>query len=174
MDSVLSLDDGRWLHPAENSRPPSSNEAREDLFRLSNIHQPCPAPVLARIQNDPSPIPPSKVADPRPGPANSSQDGMPNSSSYQHLHIVGPLCCSSFFFLPSWLLVAYGHYAIIQSFPNWCAFCSWLFLLNAFQPVRLMEDFLRLARANTEKYLETCAILAGSLVNMTSIFLFFP
>jgi STAM-binding protein len=30
-----------------------------------------------------------------------------------------------------------------------------------------MEDFLRLARANTEKNLETCGVLAGSLVRLT-------
>lgn len=119
MDAVLSLDDGRWLPPAEDSCPPLINEAREDVFQLGNIHQPCPPPVLARIQQDHAPIPPSKVADPRPGPAKPSPDGMPNSNSYQHLHV----------------------------------------------PVRLMEDFLRLARANTEKNLETCAVLAGSLKN---------
>lgn len=28
----------------------------------------------------------------------------------------------------------------------------------------MMQDFLRLARANTEKNLETCGVLAGSLV----------
>lgn len=32
------------------------------------------------------------------------------------------------------------------------------------QPVKMMEDFLRLAQANTEKNLETCGVLAGSLV----------
>lgn len=32
------------------------------------------------------------------------------------------------------------------------------------QPVNLMQDFLRLARANTQKNLETCGVLAGSLV----------
>lgn len=91
MDSVLSLDDGRWLHPAEDSCSSFSNEAQEDLFQLSNIHQPSPPPVLARVQPELQPIPPSKVADPRPGPAKPSQDGMPSSNAYQHLHIVGLL-----------------------------------------------------------------------------------
>ncbi|XP_024922436.1 AMSH-like ubiquitin thioesterase 3 isoform X1 [Ziziphus jujuba] len=119
MDSVLSLDDGRWLHTAEDSCPAFINEAREDIFQLSNIHQPSPPPVLARVQQDHAPIPPSKVADPRPGPAKPSQDGMPSSNAYQHLHV----------------------------------------------PVKMMEDFLRLAQANTEKNLETCGVLAGSLKN---------
>ncbi|KAL5541917.1 hypothetical protein UlMin_009627 [Ulmus minor] len=119
MDAVLSLDDGRWSRLAEDSCPPWINERKEDLFQLSNIHQPSPPPVLARIQQDFAPIPPSKVADPRPGPAKPSLEGMPDSNSYQHLHI----------------------------------------------PVRMMEDFLRLARANTAKNLETCGVLAGSLKN---------
>lgn len=37
-------------------------------------------------------------------------------------------------------------------------------LLTHLQPVSLMEDFLTLARANTQKNLETCGVLAGSLV----------
>ncbi|GER26117.1 COP9 signalosome complex subunit 5 [Striga asiatica] len=32
-----------------------------------------------------------------------------------------------------------------------------------FQPVKMMEDFLRLARTNTAEDLETCGVLAGSL-----------
>ncbi|RID79173.1 hypothetical protein BRARA_A01935 [Brassica rapa] len=32
-------------------------------------------------------------------------------------------------------------------------------------PVRIMEDFLRLARSNTKRNLETCGVLAGSLKN---------
>ncbi|XP_021291524.1 AMSH-like ubiquitin thioesterase 3 [Herrania umbratica] len=119
MESVLSLDDGRWLHPAEESCHPLISEAREDPFQFVGIRQPSPPPVLAQVQQDFIPIPPSKVADPRPGPAKPSQDGMPNSNSYQHLHV----------------------------------------------PVHMMEDFLRLARANTEKNLETCGVLAGSLKN---------
>ncbi|KAF2312758.1 hypothetical protein GH714_039859 [Hevea brasiliensis] len=90
MESVLSLDDGRW--------------------------QTSPPPVLAQV-HDFSPIHPLKVTDPRPGPAKSSQDGIPSSNSYQHLRI----------------------------------------------PVNLMEDFLRLACTNTQKNLETCGVLTGSL-----------
>ncbi|KAE8734245.1 AMSH-like ubiquitin thioesterase 3 [Hibiscus syriacus] len=120
MESVLSLDDGRWLNPAEGrSCHPLITEAKEDPFQFVGIKQPSPPPVLAQVHQDFAAIPPSKVADPRPGPAKSSQDGMPNSSSYQHLHV----------------------------------------------PVRMMEDFLRLARANTAKNLETCGVLAGSLKN---------
>lgn len=89
MDSVLSLDDGRWLYPAEDSCPSLINEPTEDLFQSSRIRQPSPPPVLAQVQPEVQPIPPSKVADPRPGPAKPSQDAMPSSNSYQHLHIVG-------------------------------------------------------------------------------------
>ncbi|XVE65547.1 hypothetical protein DITRI_Ditri08aG0008400 [Diplodiscus trichospermus] len=119
MESVLSLDDGRWLRPAEELSSSLITEATEDPFQFVGIKQPSPPPVLAQVQQDFTPIPPSKVADPRPGPAKPSQDGMTNSDSYQNLHV----------------------------------------------PVHMMEDFLRLAQANTEKNLETCGVLAGSLKN---------
>ncbi|XP_004295108.1 PREDICTED: AMSH-like ubiquitin thioesterase 3 [Fragaria vesca subsp. vesca] len=117
MESVLSLDNGEWLHPAQESSPSWISEAKEDPFPL--VKQPSPPPVLARVQQEVTPIHHSKVADPRPGLANPSQDGMPSSNSYQHLHV----------------------------------------------PIKMMEDFLRLARKNTEKNLETCGVLAGSLKN---------
>ena len=34
------------------------------------------------------------------------------------------------------------------------------------QPVKMMEEFLRLASENTRKNLETCGVLAGSLVRI--------
>lgn len=116
MESVLSLDDGRWSHPAEELSPPLINEASDDPFQFISIKQPLPPPVLAEVHRNPAPIPPSRVADPRPGPA---QDGPPSTNTFQHLHV----------------------------------------------PVNMMENFLRLARANTEKNLETCGVLAGSLKN---------
>lgn len=88
MESVLSLDDGRWLRPAEESCSPSIDMTHEDIMQLSNIRQPSPPPVLAHVHKDVVGIPPSKVADPRPGPARSSPDGICDSKNYQHLHIV--------------------------------------------------------------------------------------
>ncbi|XP_047314096.1 AMSH-like ubiquitin thioesterase 3 [Impatiens glandulifera] len=116
MESVLSLDDGEW------HKPSSVNiEANNGHLPLGIIRQPSPPPVLAQVQPEYHPISPSRVADPRPGPAKAHQDGMASSSSnsYQNLHI----------------------------------------------PVKMMDDFLRLARQNTEKNLETCGVLAGSLKN---------
>uniref|UniRef100_A0A2P2MGA5 MPN domain-containing protein n=1 Tax=Rhizophora mucronata TaxID=61149 RepID=A0A2P2MGA5_RHIMU len=119
MESVLSLDDGRWSRPAEELCPQPTRDEREDTFQFVGLRQPSPPPILAQVQQEFTPIPPSKVADPRPGPAKPSEDGLPSSSSYQHVHV----------------------------------------------PVSLMQDFLRLARANTEKNLETCGVLAGLLKN---------
>ncbi|KAG5555212.1 hypothetical protein RHGRI_012678 [Rhododendron griersonianum] len=119
MESLLSLDDGRWLQPSDDSCSHLTNEASNGPFVLGNIRQPSPPPVLAQVQPKLMPISPSRVADPRPGPAKPLQDGMHSSNSYQHLHI----------------------------------------------PVKMMEDFLRLARENTAKNLETCGVLAGSLKN---------
>lgn len=79
---MLSLDDGRWL------RPPYNSEANTDHSPLGIIRQPSPPPVLAQVQPECLPISPSRVADPRPGPAKPFQDGTPTSNSYQHLHIV--------------------------------------------------------------------------------------
>ncbi|XP_048494287.1 AMSH-like ubiquitin thioesterase 3 isoform X1 [Beta vulgaris subsp. vulgaris] len=70
------------------------------------------------------PIPPSKVVDPRPGPAKPSEDGTQSPNSFQDLHI----------------------------------------------PVKMMEDFLRLAQQNTKKNLETCGVLAGSLIQKNRVF----
>lgn len=89
MESVLSLDDGRWPRLAEDTCPTLINEAREDPFQFVGIRQPSPPPVLAKVQQESTPIPSSKVADPRPGPAKPSDDGLPSSNSYQHLHVVG-------------------------------------------------------------------------------------
>lgn len=89
MESVLSLDDGRWPRLAEVTCPTLINEAREDPFQFGGIRQPSPPPVLAKVQQQFTPIPSSKVADPRPGPAKPSDDGLPSSNSYQHLHVVG-------------------------------------------------------------------------------------
>jgi len=73
MEAILSLDDGRWSQPEED-------------IPSAIIRQPVPPPVLAQVQPEVRPISPSRVADPRPGPAKSSEDGIRNS--YQHLHIV--------------------------------------------------------------------------------------
>ncbi|CAN6988388.1 unnamed protein product [Brassica rapa subsp. trilocularis] len=69
------------------------------------------------------------TADPRPGPALPSLEEKEGSSAYQHLHVV---CCRYFLF-------------------NF--FCNFH---QSVSPVRIMEDFLRLARSNTKRNLETC------------------
>lgn len=119
MESVLSLNDGRWSIPAEKFFSPANNDGRNNHLPVGIIRQPSPPPVLAQVQTEHIPISPSRVADPRPGPVKPFQDGTSSSTSYQHLHI----------------------------------------------PIKLMEDFLRLAQKNTAKNLETCGVLAGSLKN---------
>lgn len=137
MEAILSLDDGSW-------------SCHEDDLPLEIIRQPVPPPVLAQVQPGYGPISPSRVADPRPGPAKPSEDGIQNPNSYQHLHIVGSdiiSFCSSFSFKTSLFLCNTQHE-----------------IITLMQPVRMMEDFLRLAQQNTTKNLETCGVLAGSLV----------
>lgn len=88
MDSVLSLDDGRWSHHAEESCSPVVTQSMEDPFQLLNIRQPSPPPVLAQVHHDYAPIPPSKVTDPRPGPAKHSPDSATGPATYQRLYVV--------------------------------------------------------------------------------------
>nr|VDC82841.1 unnamed protein product [Brassica rapa] len=119
LNSVLSLDDGRWQRHSEAVTSQFISDATEDPFQFVGMKQPSPPPVLAQVHQEYAHICPSKVADPRPGPALPSLEEKEGSNSYQHLHV----------------------------------------------PVRIMEDFLRLARSNTERNLETCGVLAGSLKN---------
>ncbi|WJX44115.1 ubiquitinyl hydrolase 1 [Trifolium repens] len=87
MDSIISLDDGRWSHPTAEPCSPVVTESREDFFQSLNIKQPLPPPVLAQVHPERTSIPPSKVADPRPGPTKSSHDSGHGPTTYQHLHI---------------------------------------------------------------------------------------
>lgn len=84
MASVLSLDDGSWSSQADNFTHPFHDV--NDDFPL--VRQPSPPPVLAQVRPEYMPISPSKVADPRPGPAKSLPDGTAGSNTYQDLHIV--------------------------------------------------------------------------------------
>ena len=70
MESVLSLDEGRGLCPAEELCSLLINKAKEDPLQL--VKQPSVLHVLAQLLQDVTPIPPSKVADSRPGPAKSA------------------------------------------------------------------------------------------------------
>lgn len=86
LESVLSLDDGRWSSiPVEESDTFAASVVQEDFAHL-NIKQPSPPPVLAQVES--RVISPSKVADPRPGPAKSSHDG---TKTFQNLHVVSSL-----------------------------------------------------------------------------------
>ncbi|CAM0902353.1 unnamed protein product [Alopecurus aequalis] len=80
MQSVLSLDDGRWSLPVKE--PASVSHAGiEEGFSQLNIRQPSPPPVLAQVHPQRRPISPSRVADPRPGLANC------DTGRYQNLHV---------------------------------------------------------------------------------------
>lgn len=86
MESVLSLDDGRWPATLQESCSVAT-DARQDGSLPLITRQPSPPPVLAQMQQELHMIPPSRVADPRPGPARLSSDGMSTSKPYQDLHI---------------------------------------------------------------------------------------
>lgn len=90
LESVLSLDDGRWSIPVEKSGSLATNVAQEGSVQL-NIRQPSPPAVLAELQPEVHTISPSNVADPRPGPPKHASDGMPDSKEYQDLHVVSSL-----------------------------------------------------------------------------------
>jgi hypothetical protein len=92
MQSVLSLDDGRWSLPVKG--PASVSHAGfEEEFSQLNIRQPSPPPVLAQVHPKHRPISPSRVADPRPGLATC------DTGRFQNLHVVNKLIqfAASFF-----------------------------------------------------------------------------
>lgn len=76
MDSVLSLGDGGWIHPDEESDFLVNNELEYSDIQLTSIRQPSPPPVLA------------KISDPRYGTSELAQDGLCFTNSYHDLHIV--------------------------------------------------------------------------------------
>lgn len=94
LNSVLSLDDGRWQRHSEAVNSQFISDATEDPFQFVGMKQPSPPPVLAQVHQELAQICPSKIADPRPGPAIPSLEGKEGSNSYQHLHVVS----SSYFF----------------------------------------------------------------------------
>ncbi|KAJ0978613.1 hypothetical protein J5N97_014087 [Dioscorea zingiberensis] len=85
LDSILSLDDGRWSAPVDESCILATGTRQENL-QLS-IRQPSPPPVLAQIHSEVHPISPSRVADPRPGPPKPLDNALSTSKTYQNLHI---------------------------------------------------------------------------------------
>ncbi|KAL0367787.1 UNVERIFIED_CONTAM: AMSH-like ubiquitin thioesterase 3 [Sesamum radiatum] len=80
LDSVLSLDEDRWLHAAEESGLPQKNELENYDIHWGNIRQPMPPPVLAQVHPALLPICPSRSS-------TISEDGLSSSISYQDLHI---------------------------------------------------------------------------------------
>ncbi|PWA79729.1 JAB1/Mov34/MPN/PAD-1 [Artemisia annua] len=84
MDSVLSLDEGRWSRLAAED---VFSQFDVDDFLSGNIRQPSP-PVLARLQLEYTYISTAQVVYPLPGPANLFQDDAHTTTTYQHLHII--------------------------------------------------------------------------------------
>ncbi|KAK4388399.1 AMSH-like ubiquitin thioesterase 3 [Sesamum angolense] len=82
-----SLDEGRWLHAAEESGLLPKNELENNDIQWGNIRQPMPPPVLAQVHPELLPICPSGVSHPTPGSSRISEDGLSSSISYQDLHI---------------------------------------------------------------------------------------
>ena len=87
MDSVLSLDHGRWWCLAEEFNSPILNESWEDPLQLLSIKQPSCPPVLAQVHQEYAPVPP-KVADPRLRRVKSSKKSTFGPATYQLLHVV--------------------------------------------------------------------------------------
>lgn len=86
VDSVLSLDDGRWSHPVDESGV--KHEMEDSNFQLGSIKQPKPPPVEAQVDSALLAISPLRVSDIRPGSPSLSKYGLSSSKSYQELHVV--------------------------------------------------------------------------------------
>ncbi|XP_058091496.1 AMSH-like ubiquitin thioesterase 1 isoform X2 [Magnolia sinica] len=118
LESVLSLNDGRWSLPAEEPCTTTTSDTIEAPIQIDIIRQPSPPPVLADVQ-DLIPIDSSQVTDSRSGPAKCLQDELAHSESPLQVHI----------------------------------------------STKMMDSFMRMAKSNTDRNLETCGVLAGSLKN---------
>ena len=95
MQSVLSLDDGRWSSLVKE--PTSVSHAGfEEEFSQLNIRQPSPPPVLAQVHPKRRPISPSRVADPRPGLSTC------DTGRFQNLHVVNKLNSNCSFLTFAW------------------------------------------------------------------------
>lgn len=114
LESVLSLDDGRWsVHSEEPCSTVTSESVATEIIR-----QPSPPPVRADVQ-DLIPIASTQVSNITSGTEISLQDELVCSESTLQLHI----------------------------------------------STKMMDSFMRLAKSNTDRNLETCGVLAGSLKN---------
>ncbi|KAJ9550342.1 hypothetical protein OSB04_014387 [Centaurea solstitialis] len=150
--------------PTNNNKPcvdePGSLISFEDKLetpvQLDIIRQPSPPPVLAEVQDLlPTTLP--EVKDTGPGSGNPTEGVV----SPLELHVVR---YSNFQFFISTFLILQRHYF---------AKCFFSYLVPAAentnyglsQSTKLMDHFMKLAKSNTNKSLETCGILAGSLKN---------
>ncbi|KAG9450610.1 hypothetical protein H6P81_010575 [Aristolochia fimbriata] len=118
LESVFSLDDGRWTSPAEELCSSTSSNTIEASPQTDIIRQPSPPPVLADVQ-DLIPPPSSQCMELNPEPVKLLEDELLQSESPLQLHI----------------------------------------------STQMMDTFMRLAKSNTDRNLETCGVLAGSLKN---------
>lgn len=80
LQSVLSLDDGRWSLQVKEPASVSHAGFEAELSQL-NIRQPSPPPVIAQVYPKRRPVSPSRVADPRPGLATC------DTGRFQNLHV---------------------------------------------------------------------------------------
>lgn len=169
MQSVLSLDDGRLSLPVEEAT--SVSPGFEEEFSQLNIRQPSPPPVMAQVHPQHRAISTSTVADLGPGIASSS------TGRYQNLHVVNSYCSlfTLFWYYYRSTALYWRHESVSFFYPHFICICTsfftlidlWMmlfYILPTSQPVTLMECFLRVAEANTANNLETCGILAGTLV----------
>ncbi|KAL6010857.1 hypothetical protein ACLOJK_001299 [Asimina triloba] len=86
LESVLSLDDGRWSVAADEPRPVTTSDTVVASNQIDIIRQPSPPSVLADVQ-DLVPANSSQVIDLRSEPAKSLQDEFIHSESPLQLHI---------------------------------------------------------------------------------------
>ncbi|KAE8124909.1 hypothetical protein FH972_019752 [Carpinus fangiana] len=135
-ESILTQNDNTQMHRTEEPCSLISFETTESPAQLDIIRQPSPPPVLAEVQDL---IP--AVSQPSPNVLAEVQDLIPAVSS-------------------QFSEAERGMETSLQD--N---------LVHAESPLQLhistavMETFMKLAKSNTDKNLETCGVLAGSLKN---------
>lgn len=141
----------------------------ESSSQTEIIRQPSPPPLLADVQDL---IPASTPATQTEcGLENASNEALVCSEDPLQLHIV-----SSFRLFSMWILCYLSELNLSSkasvSFMKLPEHRKWSLYLFLCQSTELMDSFMKLAKSNTDKNLETCGVLAGSLVSITNILLF--
>lgn len=169
LEDVLSLQDAS-THQPEEPGPMINLDTFDETPKMEIIKELCPPPVLAEV-HDVAITP--QVSHSSNEQTVSLQNDLITAESPQEVHIVGTPIYSPLLVILLLITNCSGfHEKFCCLFFLWIFFSLFFFAFSEFfyfsymQSTALMESFMRLAKSNTSRNLETCGVLAGSLVRL--------